>query len=117
MSVLKTENGFVVPDYSKIKPSDMLFAVTLDGCTPDGEEICDPCIVIMTPREYWEKEGTCYDDDVDYDWVDKYVPPELDQVMEANFSFEEAEAWPSIKEKLVAAGFVEEPKLWNSPPG
>ena len=105
----------MTPDFSKIKPSDMLFAVTLDGCTPDGEEIFDPdqCVVIMTPREYWEKERECYDDDIDYDWAEKYIPPELDQVMEATFFFDNKDEWPSIKQKLLDAGFVEEPKLWK----
>ena len=117
MSVLVQQGEFLVPDYDLIQPADMLFAVTLDGCTPDGEEVYDPCTVIMTPREYWEREGSCYDNDVDYDWVARHVPPELDQVMEATFLFDDEDDWPEIKAKLVAAGFVEEPKLWNEPPG
>ena len=95
----------------------MLFAVTLDGTTPDGEEVCDGCTVIMTPREYWEREGACYDNDLDYDWVDRHVPGELDQAMEATFMFEDEAQWPDIKAKLLAAGFVEEPGLWSGPPG
>jgi len=110
-------NGDGSPNWEVIEPSDMLFAVTLDGRDPDGNEIEDGPTVIMCPQEYWEDNLECWDDDIDYDWVEENVPEELEQGMESTFYFDHRGDWPSIRDRLLKAGFKEEPRLWEAPPG
>ena len=102
MTLLKNNGGPIwVPDYSKIKPSDMLFAADFNCEDPNPS-------IYMVCKEYFEKENCIDDTDIDYQWVRQYVPSELDQIMESCFELDEDVEWEPIKQKLLAAGFVED---------
>jgi len=101
-SVLKVDGVFWVPDYSKIQPSDMLFA----RHTEEG--------VYMVAREYFEREHCVHDTDIDYNWVKQYVPSEMNQACESLFHFNCD--WEPLRQKLLAAGFVEEPAILGEGP-
>lgn len=96
-SLLKQDGPFWVPDYSKIQPSDMLFAY-------DPEEG-----VYMVAREYFDRENCVHDTDIDYNWVQQHVPSELHQACESLFHFNGN--WDPIRQKLLAAGFVEDVRI------